>query len=478
LNVNVKVNMNVKTFLEKYAWTVAVAVAVLGGVIFLVATIIGRRGADDDNAQQREPLTMYDIEYEKFELVEGNVERNETLGKIFERFGIGSATTHRVVQACEGVFDLKSVKVGQPWVAFLEPDTLSTDSIARPRLAHFAYEKSQTDYVVISLPGIQAVGGGDSVVVRNGSKPIRIERRVGRATIESSMWNAIVGNGMSPALAVELEEIFGWSVDFFGLQEGDSFEVIFDQRYIDSLPINGVGRIWGAVFHHAGKDLYAIPFKQDDKIAYWDENGNSLKKQFLKAPLNYSRISSRFTSARRHPITRVVRAHYAVDYAAPTGTPVRAVADGVVTRKYWERGGGNTVWIKHARGYETGYLHLSKFGNIAVGRRVSQGQTIGYVGTTGLSTGPHLDYRIRVNGKPIDPLKIPQEPGLPINKSNRDAFSLVRAKIMGELAGTLPEAERLMQLDSIVIPSGATLDPVNPSPVDTTKNFIDGPRHR
>jgi murein DD-endopeptidase MepM/ murein hydrolase activator NlpD len=149
------------------------------------------------------------------------------------------------------------------------------------------------------------------------------------------------------------------------------------------------------------------------------------------------------------------------------------VADGTVTRRYYERGGGNTVWIKHARGYETGYLHLSRFGNISVGSRVSQGQTIGYVGSTGASTGPHLDYRIRVNGKPIDPLKIPQEPGLPIKEANRELFSVVRAKVMGELAGTLPESEWLTRFDSIVIPSGP-LDPVNPSPVDTTRNVIDG----
>ncbi len=172
-----------------------------------------------------------------------------------------------------------------------------------------------------------------------------------------------------------------------------------------------------------------------------------------------------------------MRPHHGVDYAAPIGTPVRAVADGTVTRRYWDsKGGGNTLWIKHARGYETGYLHLSKYANgISVGSRVSQGQTVAYVGNTGGSTGPHLDYRIRVNGKPLDPLKIPQEPGIPVKEANRATFAVVRDKVMGELAGTLPEAERLVQFDSIAIPS-TTLAPVNPSPVDTTQNFIDGRR--
>jgi murein DD-endopeptidase MepM/ murein hydrolase activator NlpD len=461
-----------REFLKKYAWTVAAGVAVLGAGLLLVATCIGRRTVVVDES---EPLTMYDIAYEKYELVEGTVERDETIGKIFDRFGIGPGGVYRIEQvATRDGIEIAKIKVGQPYVAMLESDTLSVDSIARPRLAHFAYEISQTDYFVVSLPGVKTVDGDDSIVVRKGSKPIRVERRQASATIESSMWNAIAGNGLPLALAVELEEIFGWSVDFFGIQKGDSFEVIYDQRYIDTVQMNGVGRIWCAVFHHGGKQLYAIPFKQDDRIAYWDENGNSLKKQFLRAPLNYSRISSRFSNARRHPITRIVRPHHAVDYAAPSGTPVRAVADGVVTRRYWERGGGNTVWIKHARGYETGYLHLQRPGNFGPGTRVSQGQTIGYVGSTGQSTGPHLDYRIRVNGRPIDPLKIPQEPGQPIKTANRDAFSVVRAKIMGELAGTLPETEWLTQLDSIVIPAGQPLDPVNPSPVDTTKNVIDG----
>ncbi len=463
----------IEQFLRKYSWTVAAGVAVLGAVLLGVATCIEKRGGGGggDGDEARQPLTMYDIEYERYEIVEGEVEAGETMGRIFERFGVGANGTYRIEQAAKGLFDLRSVRAGNRYVAMLEPDTLSTDSISRPRLAHFVYEKSRTDYFVASMPR------PDSVVVRNGSKPIRVERRRAAATIESSMWNAIVGNGLPLALSGKLEDVYGWSVDFFGIQQGDSFEVIYDQEFVDTVAINDIGQVWGAIFRHGGKTLYAIPFKQDGKIAFWDENGNNLKKQFLKAPLNYSRISSRFSNARRHPITRRVRPHHGVDYAAPTGTPVRAVADGTVTRRYWDsKGGGNTIWLKHARGYETGYLHLSKFGNIKVGSRVSQGQTIGYVGSTGQSTGPHLDYRIRVNGRPIDPLKIPQEPGLPIAKANLEAFAIVRAQVMGELDGTLPQAERLVQFDSVVAPPSLRTEPVNPSPVDTTRNVIDGAR--
>jgi murein DD-endopeptidase MepM/ murein hydrolase activator NlpD len=459
-----------KEFLKKYWWAIAAGVVVIAVAVVLIVTG-GRKDVADTETEPVEIPTIFGIPYQNYEVVEGEVGRGETMGRILEKFGIGAAGTYRIEQACKDSFDLRKVQFGKPYTAFLEPDTLSTDTVSRSRLAYLVYQKSLTDYVVISLPTT------DSVIVCNGRKPVRTERQRAKVQIESSMWNAIAGNGLPLALSGKLEDIFGWSVDFFALQQGDGFEVVYNQEYVDTVAINDIGQVWGAVFRHGGREYYAIPFKQDGKIAYWDENGNSLKKQFLRAPLNYSRISSRFSNARRHPITRVVRPHHAVDYAAPSGTPVRAVADGTVTRRYWDsKGGGNTLWIRHARGYETGYLHLRGFGDgISVGSHVSQGQTIGYVGSTGASTGPHLDYRIRVNGKPIDPLKIPQEPGIPIKEGNREKFAVVRDKVLGELAGTLPEADRLVQFDSITIPA-IPLAPVNPSPVDTTRNIIDSPR--
>ncbi|MDR0907532.1 MAG: M23 family metallopeptidase [Rikenellaceae bacterium] len=443
--------------MQKFFGWVIVAVAVL-----TLQTGCKNSGSGAEGDEAPEPV-KYGIPYGSFELVEGEVGKNETMSEVFERFGLGAGAVYRIEQASKDTFDLRKVRAGHLYTAFVQADTAGVR-----KLHHFVYEKNLTDYLVISL-------FGDSVVVYNGQKPVRIERRHATAEISSSLWNAIVDNDLPAALAAEMEDIYGWSIDFFGIQAGDSFEVIYDQRYVDTMPA-GVGRIWGAVFHHAGRANYAIPFKQNDKIAYWDENGNSLRKHFLKAPLKFTRISSKFSNARLHPIYRVYRPHLGVDYAAPSGTPVQAVADGVVTSRGWAGGGGNTVWIKHARGYQTGYLHLRAFAKgLSVGSRVKQGQLIGYVGSTGSSTGPHLDYRVKLNGKPLDPLKIPQEPGEPVRKQDREEFGVVRDKVMGELAGTLPEGEWLRQLDSVVIPALAPA-PVNPVPADTTANLIDGKR--
>lgn len=224
-----------------------------------------------------------------------------------------------------------------------------------------------TDYLVFDL-------SGDSVRVYMDTKNVTVKRRMKTATITSSLWNCMIDNGMSPMLAMDLSDIYAWSIDFFGIQEGDNFTVIYDQKYVDTVEI-GHGTIWGARFEHGGKNYYAIPFMQDGKVSYWDEQGQSLRKNLLKAPLKYSRISSRFSASRLHPILRIRRPHYGVDYAAPSGTPVVAVGDGVVIAKGYGGGGGNTLKIKHNSGQlVSGYLHLKGYAKgINKGTRVRQG---------------------------------------------------------------------------------------------------------
>ncbi|MBR5454904.1 MAG: peptidoglycan DD-metalloendopeptidase family protein [Rikenellaceae bacterium] len=395
--------------------------------------------ADSTVEEQTAPprVYIYNIDCTDHEVVRGEVQKGETAGKIFDRYGVTAAQIDRIARVCRDTFDLRKIRIGGRYTVLL-----SGDSTAR-HLDHFVYEKNITDYVTISLVG-------DSIAVRSGRKDVRVERLKSTATISSSLWNSIADAGMPISLAVDLEDIYGWSVDFFGLQTGDNFTVIYEKQYVDSVCI-GSGRIWGAVFNHNGKQLYAIPFRQGEKITYWDEQGNSLRKLLLKAPLKFSRISSRFSNARLHPVHRVYRPHHGVDYAAPKGTPVYAIADGTVIFKGWGGGGGNTLKIKHPRNLTSGYLHLSGFAKgIATGVRVSQGQLIGYVGSTGTSTGPHLDFRLWKGGTPIDPLKAPSEPTEPIKAENREYFEWVRSMVLAELGDSLAGKEPLTQLDSMI----------------------------
>ena len=241
--------------------------------------------------------------------------------------------------------------------------------------------------------------------------------------------------------------------------------ITYDQKYVDTVEI-GHGTIWGARFEHGGKNYYAIPFMQDGKVSYWDEQGQSLRKNLLKAPLKYSRISSRFSASRLHPILRIRRPHYGVDYAAPSGTPVVAVGDGVVIAKGYGGGGGNTLKIKHNSGQlVSGYLHLKGYAKgINKGTRVRQGQLIGYVGATGLATGPHLDFRLWRNGTPIDPLKVPTEPAEPVRAANKQAFDGVRDRIMAELNGTLADSLKVTSF----APAADTSRAANPDSVKQT----------
>lgn len=388
---------------------------------------------------------LYGIEADDYQLKKDTIKLGQTLGKVLGQYGISAQRVDQLDKAAKEIFPLKQIRADRPYILFLRKDSLNLG-----KLDYFVYEKDVVEYVVFDFTQ-------DSIAITKGEKPITIKRQKRSSTIESSLWGAIMRDSLPYSLAAEMEEIYQWTVDFFGIQKGDNFTVIYDEKLIDSTHV-GIGRIWGAKFNHAGKEVYAIPFKQGDKIQYWEYDGASLRKQLLKAPLKFSRISSGFSYSRLHPVHRVYRAHTGVDYAAPKGTPVRAVADGVVTFKGWGGGGGNTLKIKHAGNLVTGYLHLSKFAaGINKGSRVSQGQLIGYVGSTGTSTGPHLDYRIWKNGTPINPQKVPQEPAEPIKKENMAAFEILRERIVAELNGTATPDMIVTQLDSVEMPKIDTL---------------------
>lgn len=388
--------------------------------------------SNEDNLQEelvKEPELLYGIDIEGYTIENDTVRLGETIGGILGRRGISAVMVDRLDKASKDIFPLRQIRADNAYTTFTRnySDSLGEHSV----VDYVVYHRNAIDYVVFGFTG-------DSVSVVCGSRPIEVERKHCSASINSSLWGTIMENDLPYALAAEFEDIFQWTVDFFGIQPGDTFKVIYDEKFVDGSSV-GIGRIWGAEFCSGGKQIYAIPYAQEEgKLRYWESDGASLRKQLLKAPLKYTRISSKFSRARLHPVYKVYRPHHGVDYAAPAGTPVHSVADGTVIFAGWDRGGGgNTIKIKHAGSLETGYLHLKSFAKgIKVGTRVSQGQLIGYVGSTGASTGPHLDYRIKKNGTPIDPLKVPQEPAEPITEAHKARFEAVRDRVIAELNGT------------------------------------------
>ena len=365
----------------------------------------------------------YGLAIDSFRVDTGYVGGGETLGGLLNRLG---ATRQQVNQAGllgREEFDVRQIRAGKQYLALY--DTASV-------LRYWVYLPDARTAKVLHLT--------DSLHVEHIQKPIRIVPRKAEVVIESSLWNAMAGNGLPVELALELSEIYAWTIDFFGLQQGDSIRVFYDEQYVDSTRW-GIGRIYAADFYHAKRWQEAYWFDISDYQAadtpcrgYFDAEGNSLRKAFLKAPLNYKRISSKFTYARKHPVYKIVRPHTGVDYAAPAGTPVVAIGDGVVIEKGYKGGGGNTVKIRHNSTYTTAYLHLSKYGEgIAVGKHVNQGQVIGYVGSTGASTGPHLDFRVWKGGTPIDPLKMVSPPVEPVPSAYRSVFDSVVVALRGEL---------------------------------------------
>jgi murein DD-endopeptidase MepM/ murein hydrolase activator NlpD len=361
---------------------------------------------------------MYGIPSDSFNLLTGHIKRNGFLSQILLEHGITMEEIEKVIKNSVAVFDVRKIRSGNNYTLFCKKDSTA-------RAGYLVYEHDPTTCYVFSF--------NDSLNITPYRKEIKKVIKYASATIETSLWDAMIAGGLHPSLVGGLSDIFAWSIDFFGLQKGDRFKVVYEEMSIDE-KLLGVGRIYGAQFSGSGSTIYAIPFIQDDRESFFDEEGNSLQKAFLKAPLQYSRVSSRFTGSRLHPILRIRRPHYGVDYAAPIGTPVHSIGDGRVTQTSFEGGSGRMVRIVHNSVYSTAYMHLSRFGaGIVPGKIVKQGDIIGYVGTSGLSSGPHLDFRFYKNGSPVDPLKVEAPPVEPVSESNKVKFKKTKTVVLSLL---------------------------------------------
>ncbi len=362
----------------------------------------------EDTIPEPENL-LFGLNVDSFIIENNIIKRNEFLATILLKYDIPYKKIDLLAQKSRPVFDVRKMKVGNPYYIFKEPDSLQ-----KPR--YFVYQINKIDYVVYDL--------NDSIDITVGQKEVRHVEKTATGIITSSLWNAMAENNVSPMLSLKLSDIYAWTVDFFGIVKGDYFKVMYTEDYVDSVSV-GISNIKAALFHHRDDDYYAFHFQEDSvTYNYFDQKGNSLRKAFLKAPLKFSRISSKFSNSRLHPVLKIRRPHHGIDYAAPKGTHVFSIGDGrIIAKGYQAKGGGNYLKIKHNSVYTTVYMHLNGFAKgMNQGVHVKQGQLIGYVGATGLATGPHLDFRVYKNGTPIDPLKVKAPPVEPVKKEDKPRY--------------------------------------------------------
>lgn len=365
-----------------------------------------------------EKLNQFGLNVDSLISDQNEIKRNQTLSDLLIKYNINSTTINYIASKSKGVFDVRKIVSGKPYYAYLKPDSIN-------KLVYFVYEQNPINYVVFDL--------SDSINIYKGQKEVTLKRKSVTGKINQSLYVALTKKEADPELVEKLSEVFAWQIDFYHIQKGDYFKVIYNEKYVDNKSI-GVEDIIGAYFNYSGDEFYAIEFDEGNSNQYFDENGNSLRKAFLKAPLKFSRISSRYSIHRYHPILKRVKPHLGTDYAAPTGTPIHTVGDGVVIAATYSRYNGNYVKVRHNSIYSTQYLHMSKIASgIRPGVKVKQGEVIGFVGSTGLATGPHLCFRFWKNGRQVDPLKEKIPPSKPVKKDLMNDFIAKKDEVTKEL---------------------------------------------
>ena len=352
------------------------------------------------------------------DIVHGKVNDNQSLSTLLSPY-ISNAIIDKIARETRNIFDVRKIRTGNSYARIFTNDSIR-------KTLYFIYELNPIDFVVYDFR--------DTLRVYLDKKKVSRFVRTARGTIKSSLWNCFVENNLDVGLGIALSDVYAWTVDFYGLQSGDNFKVIYEEVLVDEKMI-GIDRILASKFQSNGKDFYAYQFSQGGKGAYFDENGQSLQRSFLKAPLKFSRISSRFSRSRMHPILRIKRPHFGIDYSAPRGTPVVSLGNGRVNKVGFHGGYGRFISIHHNSVYTTTYAHLSGYAKgLKSGKNVQQGEVIGFVGSSGLSTGPHLDFRIYRNGSPTDPLKLESPPSNPVDSKDLESFKQLVTKMNLELS--------------------------------------------
>lgn len=367
---------------------------------------------------------QFGMDFDAFNIERHEVAPNEYFGGILSGYGLGAATIQAIVDRAQGIFDPRQLRAGRLMHLLFDP--------ADGALACLIYEKTDRAYVLFDLRQEVAISAHDH--------PLELREEAASGTITSSLYNALEDDGASPELSMTMANIYAWTVDFYRVQKGDGFKVIYDEEWVRDKRV-GSGGIRACWFKHRGKWIEAYAWEKDGQVDYYNWEGESLRKAFLKAPLKFSRISSRYNLKRYHPVLKRYKAHLGTDYAAPKGTPILAVGDGEVIKSEFKGGNGNYVKIRHNSTYTTQYLHMSKRA-VKVGERVHQGDVIGYVGSTGLATGPHVCFRFWKNGEQVDHLREDFPTADPLTEEEILQFRAANVDVRERLQSIeVPEAE-------------------------------------
>ena len=404
-------------------------VALAGGVIlfnkfYKPASYAGQTVAEADSAitlpvEVKEPKILYGMIVQDDHLViEDKIKRNQFLGDILEEYNVPAKLIHQVSQLSRKIFDPRKITPNSKYTLICNQDSVTK---AKP----FVYEPNAIDYIIFRFE--------DSLSVNVGQREVTTIEKTVSGVIQSTLSQTMEALGMPAELTNRFVDIFGWQLDFQRLQAGDKFKLIYEEQQVEGITI-GISKINGIYFEHFDQPYYAFPFDQGDGVDYFDEEGKSLRKALLKYPIEFTRISSRYNKNRFHPVQKRWKAHLGTDFAAPRGTPIRSVGDGVVLEARYKSNNGNYVKIRHNATYTTQYLHMSKIASgLNPGDRVRQGQTIGYVGSTGLATGPHLCYRFWKNGIQVDALRVDLPASQPVKDDHRMAFATVKEELIQKL---------------------------------------------
>lgn len=367
--------------------------------------------------EEEEEKILYGIKVNEHDVIEGVVGKNETLSTILAPFNVPYQIIDELAKKSRDIFDVKKIAFNKKFTVLTPKDSSQAQ--------FFIYEPNPLEYVVFKL---------DELEVYKEEKPVEFRPMEIGGVISSNLYQNMTELGITPDLIDQFADLYGWVVDFQRLQKGDKFKVVYKEKVVEDQVV-GITDIEVAYFEHMGEPFHAIPFEQNGELGFFDQNGNSFKKAFLRDPLKYTRISSRYNLNRFHPVQKRYKPHLGTDYAAPTGTEIRTVGDGTVVEARYTSANGNFVKIKHNGTYTTQYLHMSKIASgMKPGARVKQGQVIGYVGSTGLATGPHLCFRFWKNGQQVDWLKEKIPPSDPILPQNKTAFDQVKAEKLKQLA--------------------------------------------